>query len=81
MAMNTYSVVKRINVFKYQPVRLMEILNLESIRPFPFDQGVEGFDAGIILWIAFFQVAVGLLSCFLNVCLRNVLVAAVRMDD
>ena len=79
--MNTYRVVKSIDVFKHQLVRLLVILNFKSIQPFPFDQGMEGFDTGIILWIAFLGIATTHLGCFLNVCLRNVLTATVRMDD
>ena len=81
MAVNTYRVVKSIDVLKHQLVRLPVILNFKSVQPFPFDQGMEGFDTGIIPWIAFLGIAAAHLGCFLNVCLRNVLTATVRMDD
>lgn len=55
--MNTYRVVKSMDVFKHQVVRLLVILNFKSIQPFPFDQGMEGFDTGIIPWIAFRGIA------------------------
>ena len=81
MAMNAYGVVKGIDVFKHQQVRLLIILNLEAIEPFPFNQGVEGFDAGIVPWIAFLRIAAAHLGCLPNICLRNILAATVRMDN
>lgn len=45
---NTLCVVKSIYVFKYKTVRMVNILYIESITPFSFDQCMEGFYAGIV---------------------------------
>ena len=80
MAMNAYGVVKGIDVFKHQQVRLLIILNLEAIELFPFNQGVEGFDAGIVPWIAFLRIAAAHLCGFLDIGLRKILTTAVRVN-
>ena len=52
MAVDPDSVVKGFDVLKDQPVRLIMGLDPEAVQPFPLNQGVERFDAGVIVGIA-----------------------------
>ena len=57
VAVNPDGIVESFNVFEDQPVCLLMGLNPESIQPFPLNQGVEGFDAGVIVRITLVAVA------------------------
>jgi len=52
MAVDPDSAVESLNVLEDQPVCLVMRLNPEAVQPFPLDQGVEGFDTGVIVGIA-----------------------------
>ena len=53
MTMNSDSVVKGFDVFKNQVVCVSVILNVNSVKPFPFYVCMEGFNAGIVIRITF----------------------------
>ena len=57
MAVNPDGVIEGLNVFEDQPVCLVMSLDPETIQPFPLDQGVEGFDAGVVVGVTFLAVA------------------------
>ena len=57
MAVEPDGVVKSLNVLEDQGVSLGMSFNTETVQPFPFDQGVEGFDTGVIVGITFVAVA------------------------
>ena len=57
VAVNPDGIVESFNVFEDQPVCLLMGFNPETIQPFPLNQGVEGFDAGIIIGITLVAVA------------------------
>ena len=46
--MDTPGVVEHVNVLKYQPMRMLYVTDPEPIQPFPLDQRVERFNAGIV---------------------------------
>ena len=77
MAVNPDGIVESFNVFEDQPVCLLMGLNPESIQPFPLNQGVEGFDAGVIVRITLVTVAqLERVGCF-TVGFGNILAAAI----
>ena len=53
MTMNSDSVVKGFDVFKNQVVCVSVILNVKTVKPFPFYEWMEGFNAGIVIKITF----------------------------
>ena len=79
--MDSDSVIEGFDVFENQFVGMTIIDNLEPLQPFSFDQGMEGFDAGIIVRVTF--VAVTELELFrsLFISFGNVLAAPVRMQN
>ena len=77
MAVDSDGIVEGLDVLEDQFMRLVVGLNAEAIQPFPLDQGVEGFDAGVIVGIALVAVAqLELLGCF-EVGFRNKLCSAI----
>ena len=46
--MNSFGIIKRFQVFKYQAVCMFVIADLKAVQPFPFYQRMKGFDTGII---------------------------------
>ena len=77
VAVNPDGIVESFNVFEDQPVCLLMGLNPESIQPFPLNQGVEGFDAGVIVRITLVTVAQLELFGGFPIGMGNVLAAAV----
>ncbi len=49
MAVNPDGVVESLDVLKDQGISPVKRLNTEAIQPFPFNQGVEGFDTGVVV--------------------------------
>jgi len=80
MTMDPDSVIEGFDVFENQFVGMTIIGNLKPIQPFPLDQGMEGFDAGVIVRVAFMAVAELELFRGFTVSFGNVLAAAVRMQ-
>ena len=75
--MDPYRVVESLDVFENEPVGLGTVPDLEPIQPLSLDQGMEGFNTGIVIRISLSTVAqLELLSC-LPVSFRNKLRAAV----
>ena len=52
MTMNSDSVIKGFDVFKNQVICVSVILNVKTVKPFPFYEWMEGFNAVIVtvLW-------------------------------
>ena len=57
MTVNPDGIIKGFDVFKNKPVGVPIILNVKAIKPFPFNQGMKGFDAGVIVRISGMRVA------------------------
>ena len=81
MAVGSNRVVKGFDVFEYQTVRLPKVVNPEAIQPFPFNQGVERLNAGVIPWISLLGIASLHLFRRLPVFGSHILAAAVRMNQ
>ena len=77
--MNPDSVIEGFDIFENQFVGMTIIGNLKAVQPFPFDQGMEGLDAGIIIRVAFVAVAELKLFRSLFVGFGNVLASAIGM--
>ena len=58
-----------------------KICDFKAIQPFSFDQGMKGFDAGIVIRITFMAVAALHVFGSFSVCFRNILAAAVTVND
>ena len=57
MAVNPNSVIKRFYVFEDKTIRMIIVAYVKSVDPFPLDQGVEGFDTGVIVRITAVRIA------------------------
>ncbi len=68
MTVNTDGIVESLDVFEDKPVGMPEIFDPEPVKPLTFDQGVKGFNAGIIIRITFMAVAKLKLLCSFAVC-------------
>ena len=65
MAMNSYRVIKRLDVLEYESISMMIVAYAEAIQPFPLNQSVERLDAGVVVRIAAMRIAsLHLLSSF-----------------
>ena len=77
MTVNPDGVIERLDIFEDQSISPADGLNAETVQPFPLDQGMEGFDTGIIVGIAFMAIAQLELFCGVLISLGNKLAAAV----
>ena len=57
MTVNPYGVIKGFDVFKDKPVSVFLILDVKAVKPFSFNQGMERFDAGIVIRITTMGIA------------------------
>ena len=57
MTMNSDSVIKGFNIFEYKPVGMIVVFDIEPVKPFSFNQGMEGFYAGIVIRITPMRIA------------------------
>ena len=48
MAVNPHCIVERFYIFKHKPVCMAVIYDMEPAGPFPLDQGMEAFYAGVV---------------------------------
>ena len=79
VAVDSDGIVECLDILEDQGVGLGVGLNPEAIQPFPLDQGVEGFDAGIVIGVTLVAVAqLELLRSF-PVCLGNVLTTPIAV--
>ncbi len=62
MTMDPNGVIKGFNILKYKPVSMFEVNDIKSVKPFSFDEGVERFDASVIIRIT--PVRITSLHCF-----------------
>ena len=81
MAVNPDGVVESLDVLKDQGVSPVKGLNTEAVQPFPLDQGVEGFDASVIIGTALVTVAQLELFGGIPVSLGNVLRTAIAVQN
>lgn len=49
MAVDAYCIIKGFNIFKNKTVSMVIVPYLETVQPFPFNQGVECLNACIII--------------------------------
>lgn len=57
MTMDSDRVIKGFNIFKYKTVGMIVVFDIEPVKPFSFNQGMEGFDTGIIIRITTMRIA------------------------
>ena len=57
MAVDPNGVIKGFDILEYKPICVLVVDNRKAVKPFPFNQGMEGFYAGIIVWITAMGVA------------------------
>jgi hypothetical protein len=81
VTMDADGVVKSLDVFKDQPVRMLIIQDFETIQPFTLDQRVKGFNTGVVIRIAFVTVTELKLLCGFSIRFRNILTSAIRVKD
>lgn len=79
--MNPNGIVKSFDVFKDEHISVLVISNRKEVEPFPFDKGVKGLDAGIILWIAFMGIATLHIVGSVHPSGRYILTATIGMND
>ena len=63
MAVDAYCIIKGLNIFKNKTVSMVIVLYLETVQPFPFNQGVECLNASIIIGISCMSVTALYASC------------------
>ena len=78
MTMNSDSVIKGFDVFKNQVVCVSVILNVKTVKPFPFYEW-EGFNTGIVIRITFMRIAALHVFCGFTPCLLHILASAVSV--
>ena len=57
MAVNSNSVIKGFDILENKSIGLSVVRDTESVKPFTFDKGMEGLDAGIIVRITRIAIA------------------------
>ena len=57
MTMDSDGVIKGFNIFKYKSVSMIVVFNIEPVKPFSFNQGMEGFNTSIIVRITTMRIA------------------------
>ena len=57
MAVSPNSVIKGFDILKNKPVCMAVVINCEAVQLLPFNQGMEGFYAGSIVWITAMRIA------------------------
>lgn len=57
MAVDPNGVIKGFDILEYKPICVLVVDNRKAVEPFPFNQGVKGFYAGIIVWITAMGIA------------------------
>ena len=81
MTMNSDSVVKGFDVFKNQVVCVSVILNVKTVKPFPFYEWMEGFNAGIVIRITFMWItALHVFGGFTHACETYWAVKSVKLN-
>lgn len=55
--MSPNSVIKVFDIFKNKPVCMTVVIDCEAVQSLHFNQGMEGFYAGIIVWITAMRIA------------------------
>lgn len=79
--MNSDGVIKGFNVFKYKPVGMVVVSNIEPVKPFSFNQGMERFNTGIVIRVTAMGIAALHLFRGFPPGIRNILAATVGMND
>ena len=81
VTVNANGVVESLYVLKNEPVGVVIILNAKPVQPLTLDKRMEGFDARIVVWIAFVAVAEIKFFGSLPICFGNVLAASIGMEN
>lgn len=55
--MDSDRVIKGFNIFKYKPVSMIVVFNIEPVKPFSFKQGMERFNADIVIRVTTMRIA------------------------
>lgn len=66
-----------LDIFKYETVCLLKVMNSEAIQPFSFDQGVERFNAGVVPRISLLRIAALHFCCRFSIFGSYILAATV----
>lgn len=69
VTMNSYCVVKGIDIFKHQLMRMSEILDFEAVEPLSFDKRMKRFNAGIVIRITLLGITENVTFRSLPICL------------
>jgi len=57
VAVDPNGVIKGFDILEYKPIFVLVVNNRKAVKSLPFDQGMEGFYAGIIVWITAMGIA------------------------
>ena len=77
MTVNPYGIIKCFNIFKDKLICVVVILDFKAVQPFSLDQGMEGFDTSIVIWITGMRIAAfHMFSCF-TPSVRDILAASI----
>ena len=77
MTMDSDGVIKGFNIFKYKTVSMIVVFNIEPVKPFSFNQGMEGFDTGIVIRITAMGIATLHRFCSFTPGTGNILAATI----
>jgi len=77
MAVNPYGVIKGFDIFPDKRFCGVIVGNGKAVQPFSFNHCVEGFDAGVVVRIAFMTVASLQAFCGFPVALADILAATI----
>ena len=77
MTVDSNRVVKSLNILENQAVCMVKIAYLKAIKPFTLNQGMKGFNAGVVIGTALVTVAKLELFGYFAVCPGYVLVSAI----
>ena len=81
VTVNANGVVESLYVLKNEPVGVVVILNAKPVQPLTLDKRMEGFDARIVVWVAFVAVAEIEFFGSFPICFGNVLTASIGMEN
>ena len=57
MAVDPNGVIKGFDILEYKPICVLVVDSRKAVKPLSFNQGMEGFYTGIIVWITAMGIA------------------------
>ena len=81
MAVDSDRIVEDLDILENKPVCVVVILYGKTVKPLPFNQRMERFDASVVVRIAAARVAPLHRFCGLKPCFCYILASAVGMYD